>query len=163
MDHVGARAASGRLGNPGHGWLRRANKDGVLGSVTHCTVRLVWHEMLRSHADVALIVLGVIMFVAGSVILARPAAKRRSTLFALFGDVGSCGMRRGVLGTDQSDTLRDTRRECRSRFEAVVSEGLDRRFVAPVSCGRCRTNHSRRRCINCSWDTTMPGITEISA
>jgi hypothetical protein len=35
--------------------LRLATKDGVLGSFTHYTVRLAWHEMLRSRADVALL------------------------------------------------------------------------------------------------------------
>lgn len=61
--------------------LRRANRDGPLGSVTHYTVRLVWHEMLRSRADVALIALGVVVFVVGGVVLARPFVRRRSTLF----------------------------------------------------------------------------------
>jgi hypothetical protein len=69
------------VGIPVTAALRRANQDGVLGSVTHYTVRLVWHEMLRSRADVALIVLGVVLFVIGSVVLARPFARRRTTLF----------------------------------------------------------------------------------
>ena len=60
--------------------LSRANRDGVLVSVTHYTVRLVWHEMLRSHADVALVALGVLTFAAGAIVLARPLARRRSTL-----------------------------------------------------------------------------------
>lgn len=69
------------VGMPVTAALRRANEDGVLGSVTHYTVRLVWHEMLRSRADIALIVLGVIVFAAGSVVMARPFVRRRSTLF----------------------------------------------------------------------------------
>ncbi len=60
--------------------LRRANRDGALASITHYTVRLVWHEMLRSHADVALVVLGVLMFAVGAIVLARPFARRRVTL-----------------------------------------------------------------------------------
>lgn len=60
--------------------LSHANRDGVLGSATHYTVRLVWHEMLRSHADVALLLLGVVVFVLGAVIMARPFVKRRATL-----------------------------------------------------------------------------------
>jgi hypothetical protein len=36
--------------------------------------------MLRSGADVALIVLGVVLFVAGAVVLARPFVRRVSTL-----------------------------------------------------------------------------------
>jgi hypothetical protein len=60
--------------------LRRAHESGVGGAITHYTVRLVWHEMLRSGADVALIVLGVALFVAGAVVLARPFVRRPSTL-----------------------------------------------------------------------------------
>jgi hypothetical protein len=69
------------LGIPITAALRRASHDGVLGSITHYTVRLVWHEMLRSRADVALVVLGVALFAVGSVVLARPFTTRRSTLF----------------------------------------------------------------------------------
>jgi hypothetical protein len=60
--------------------LRRANQDGVFGSVTHYTVRLVWHEMLRSHADVGLLLLGAVVFVVGAVIMARPFVRRRAAL-----------------------------------------------------------------------------------
>lgn len=76
--------------------LRRANKHGVLGSVTHYTVRLVWHEMLRSHADVALLVLGAVLFVAGAVIMARPYVTRRSTLFVAVPAAAAAGL--AVLG-----------------------------------------------------------------
>jgi hypothetical protein len=68
------------LGIPVTVALRRASQDGVLGSFTHYTVRLLWHEMLRDHADVALLVLGVLLFAAGAVIMARPFVRRRSTL-----------------------------------------------------------------------------------
>ena len=60
--------------------VRRAHESGVGATLTHYTVRLVWHEMLRSRADVALIVLGVVLFVAGAVVLARPFVRRPSTL-----------------------------------------------------------------------------------
>jgi hypothetical protein len=60
--------------------LRRAHEAGVGGAVTHYTVRLLWHEMLRSGADVALIALGVVLFAAGAVVLARPFVRRASTL-----------------------------------------------------------------------------------
>jgi hypothetical protein len=60
--------------------LRRAHEDGVVGGLTRYTVRLVWHEMLRSRADVALIALGVVLFAAGAIVLARPFVRRRSTL-----------------------------------------------------------------------------------
>jgi hypothetical protein len=61
--------------------LVRAHREGLLGSVTHYTVRLIEHELLRSRADVALIILGVLVFVAGAVVLARPFVTRRLTLF----------------------------------------------------------------------------------
>jgi len=60
--------------------LRRTHEAGVGGALTHYTIRLVWHEMLRSGADVALIVLGVVLFVAGAVVLARPFVRQVTTL-----------------------------------------------------------------------------------
>lgn len=60
--------------------IRRAHEAGAGSAVTHYTIRLVWHEMLRSGADVALIILGVVLFVAGAVVLARPFVRRPSTL-----------------------------------------------------------------------------------
>ncbi len=68
------------VGIPVAAAVRRAHEAGVGGALTHYTVRLVWHEMLRSGADVALIVLGVALFVAGAVVLARPFVRRVSTL-----------------------------------------------------------------------------------
>jgi hypothetical protein len=67
------------LGIPVTAALRRASQDGVLGGLTHYTVRLVWHEMLRDHADVGVLVVGVLVFAAGAVIMARPFVRRRST------------------------------------------------------------------------------------
>lgn len=61
--------------------LAAANKDGVLGSITHYTVRLVWHEMLRSRADIVLIALGVVVFLVGSMVLARPFVRKKANLF----------------------------------------------------------------------------------
>ncbi len=60
--------------------VHRAHEASVGGAVTHYTIRLVWHEMLRSGSDVALIVLGVLLFAGGAVVLARPFVRRSSTL-----------------------------------------------------------------------------------
>ena len=68
------------VGIPVAAAVHRAHETGVGGALTHYTIRLVWHEMLRSGADVALIVLGVLLFVAGAVALARPFVRRVSTL-----------------------------------------------------------------------------------
>lgn len=76
--------------------LRRASRDGLLGSITHYTVRLVWHELLRSRADVALILLGVLTFVAGAIVLARPFVTRRLTLFVAVPAAATVGV--AVLG-----------------------------------------------------------------
>lgn len=76
--------------------LRRANKDGLSGTITHYTVRLVWHEMLRTRADVALIIVGVVVFVAGAVVLARPFVRRRATLFVAVPAAATVGI--AVLG-----------------------------------------------------------------
>lgn len=63
--------------------LRRAHENDVGSGITHYTIRLVWHEMLRSGADVALLVLGVALFVLGAVVLARPFVRRTSTLLTV--------------------------------------------------------------------------------
>lgn len=60
--------------------LHRAHEASVGGAVTHYTIRLLWHEMLHNGADVALIVLGVVLFAAGAVAMARPFVRRSSTL-----------------------------------------------------------------------------------
>jgi hypothetical protein len=56
----------------------------------------VWHETLRSRADVALIVMGVVVFVVGGVVLARPFVTRRSTLFITVPVAAAVGI--AVLG-----------------------------------------------------------------
>jgi hypothetical protein len=68
------------VGIPAVTALHRAHEAGVGGVLTHYTIRLVWHEMLRSGSEVSLIVLGVVLFVAGAVVLARPFVSRVSTL-----------------------------------------------------------------------------------
>jgi hypothetical protein len=68
------------VGIPVAAAIRRAQESGLTGGITHYTVRLVWHEMLRSGADVALIVLGVVVFAVGAVVMARPFVRRVSAL-----------------------------------------------------------------------------------
>jgi hypothetical protein len=60
--------------------LGRASKEGVAGQISRYTVRLAWHEVLQSGPDLALIALAVAVFAGGSVLLARPFVRRRSTL-----------------------------------------------------------------------------------
>ena len=80
------------VGLPVTAALRRANKDGILGSATRYSVRLVWHQMLQSRADIALIVLGVIVFAVGSVVLARPFVRRKSTLYVAVPSLAVAGV-----------------------------------------------------------------------
>lgn len=72
--------------------LNRVNHDNAIGAVTHYTFRLILHEMLRRRADAALVVLGVVVFVAGSVVIARPFVTRRLTLFVAVPLAGVAGV-----------------------------------------------------------------------
>jgi hypothetical protein len=72
--------------------LRRAGHDGLLASMTHYTIRLIGHQTLRSRADVALILLGIVAFVAGAVVLARPFVTRRLTLFVAVPAAATAGI-----------------------------------------------------------------------
>ena len=60
--------------------ISRAHREGLGGSLTHYTVALIGRQMLHSNADVALVVLGVVLFAAGAVALARPFVGDRRTL-----------------------------------------------------------------------------------
>ena len=53
------------VGIPAVTALRRAREAGAGGAVTHYTIRLVSHEMLRSGADVALVIALVVAATAG--------------------------------------------------------------------------------------------------
>ena len=52
--------------------------------------------MLRSRADIALILLGIVVFVIGAVVLARPFVTRRLTLFVAVPAAATAGI--AVLG-----------------------------------------------------------------
>jgi uncharacterized membrane protein len=84
------------VGIPVTAALRQANQDGLLGNITHYSIRLLWRELSSSDADVALVVLGVVLFVAGAVVLARPFVRRRSNLFVTVPVVAVFGI--AVLG-----------------------------------------------------------------
>jgi hypothetical protein len=58
----------------------RGVHEGVGANVTFATVRLIWHQMIHDPHDLPGIVLGVLLFVIGSVALARPFCRRRATL-----------------------------------------------------------------------------------
>lgn len=60
--------------------VQRARHDGLGGSVTRATVRLIWHQMAQHPSDIGVIALGMVLFVAGCMVLARPLVSRRSHL-----------------------------------------------------------------------------------
>ena len=84
------------VGIPVTAALRRAGHEGPLASITHYTVRLIWHEMLRSRADRALILLGIVVFVVGAVVLSRPFVRRRVILCVAVPAAATAGI--AVLG-----------------------------------------------------------------
>lgn len=72
--------------------LRRAAREDALGQITRSTVRLAWHEALRSPGDFALGLAGLALFVLGSVLLARPFATSRRTLYVGVPVAAVCGV-----------------------------------------------------------------------
>jgi hypothetical protein len=56
---------------------RRGASEGLSGHITLATVRLVWHQMIKDHHDLVWIAVGVVLFVVGSVLLARPFCRRK--------------------------------------------------------------------------------------
>lgn len=72
--------------------LHRAHESGVAGGITHYTVRLIWHEMLRSGGDVALIALGVVLFGLGAIVMARPFVRSLPGLLVAVPLAAVCGL-----------------------------------------------------------------------
>ncbi len=60
--------------------LDKAHKEDLGGHISRATLRLAWHQALQSHAGLALMIGGVLVFAAGAVVLARPFAKSWLTL-----------------------------------------------------------------------------------
>ena len=105
------------------------------GAVTHYTLRLVWHEMLRSNADVALIVLGVVLFAAapscwrdrscggrGALLVAVPlAAVAGLAVFGVLALVCARGVRRHRERRERG--LGNLFRTCRSMAGSATAAG----------------------------------------
>lgn len=58
----------------------KAKHESVGGLLSVATVRLAWHGSLHTKSGVALLAAGTVLFVVGSVLLARPFVKSRLTL-----------------------------------------------------------------------------------
>ena len=71
--------------------LTKAKHESVAGLLTVATVRLAWHESLHAKAGIAVLAGGAILFALGSVLLARPYAKRKLTLLLAVPLAAVCG------------------------------------------------------------------------
>ena len=108
------------VGIPVTAALQRVSSDGALANITHYSARLVRHEMLRSHADLALIVLGVIFFAAGAVVLARP-----------FRDAPRNAIYRGPPRPEAVFARPPAERSAASASERLAHESRDRLVCVP--------------------------------
>ena len=61
--------------------LEKAHKEDVGGQITRATLQLGWRDAVHSHAGLALLICGALVFVAGSMVLARPFVTSWVTLF----------------------------------------------------------------------------------
>ena len=73
LQFIGAAVPAGVL-------LHRAKSEDLLDHVDGLTVKLVWHQAVHHSSDLAMIILGAVLFVIGSMVLARPFVKSPVTL-----------------------------------------------------------------------------------
>src|SRR6516164_3603752 len=76
-------------------WAKLRHQD-IGGHVTAATFRLMWHEEVHTRTGVAVLITGAVIYVAGSVLLARPHVSRPATLFIAVPVAAVAGM--AVLG-----------------------------------------------------------------
>ena len=76
-------------------WARLRHQD-IGGHITAATFRLLWHGEIHTRTGVAVLAAGAVIYVAGSVLLARPHVSRPVTLFIAVPVAAVAGM--AVLG-----------------------------------------------------------------
>jgi hypothetical protein len=69
------------VGGPVAYVVDKAHKEGFGGQISRATLALAWRQAVHSHAGLDLMIAGALVFVAGSVVLARPFARSWVTLF----------------------------------------------------------------------------------
>jgi hypothetical protein len=74
----------------------RLRHQGTGGHITAATFRLLWHGEIHTRSGVAVMVAGAVIYVAGSILLARPHVARPVTLFLAVPVAAMAGM--AVLG-----------------------------------------------------------------
>jgi hypothetical protein len=60
--------------------LEKVKKEGLGGHITRATIRLIWHQSVHSHAGLAVMIGGAVVFAIGAMLLARPFVKHVVTL-----------------------------------------------------------------------------------
>jgi hypothetical protein len=61
--------------------VSKAHHEDVGGHISRATLQLAWRQAVHSHAGLAALIAGAAVFVAGSIVLARPFVKSWVTLF----------------------------------------------------------------------------------
>jgi hypothetical protein len=61
--------------------LDKAHKEGLGGQISRATLTLAWRQAVHSHAGLALMISGAVVFVVGSMLVARPFVKSWVALF----------------------------------------------------------------------------------
>ena len=79
------------IGTPLAYVLTKAKHESVGDALTVATFRLAWHQSLHTKVGVADLVTGAVIFAIGSILLARPFAKRKRTLLVAVPLAAACG------------------------------------------------------------------------
>jgi hypothetical protein len=72
-------------------WAKLRHQD-IGGHITAATFRLMWHEEIHTRTGMAVSITGVVIYAAGSVLLARPHVSRPATLFIAVPAAAVAGM-----------------------------------------------------------------------
>ena len=74
-----------------YGWFK-LRREGIGGHITAATIRLAWHSDLHTRTGPAVLMAGALIYVAGSILVARPYVSRPVTLFVAVPVAAVAGM-----------------------------------------------------------------------
>lgn len=83
--------ALGAGGVAAYVWLKVRHQN-IGGHVTAATIRLAWHSEVHTRQGLAVLAAGVLVYAAGSVLMARPYVARPMTLFVAVPVAAVAGM-----------------------------------------------------------------------
>ncbi|MDQ6784021.1 MAG: hypothetical protein M3063_11375 [Actinomycetota bacterium] len=72
--------------------VSKASREGIGGHITAATFRLVWRGQAHTKVGLMLLVVGAVLFAAGSALIARPYVRRPVLLLAVVPLAGIVGM-----------------------------------------------------------------------